>query len=224
MIKVEKIKIMNIEGAIRGMRNPLNSWTKSDSDYTEEPIYCKLDNGETIICDYILGENDKKLALDLVKAGKDHRKFLRQIFISMDITAPLCWWKDMDTYSVGVTKNSCSTMHKLGSKYLTKDDFSWDELTNWRKDYLVHINDLIDKWRENKCEYNFRLMIHDLLDSYNQKRTWTANYEVLRNIYYVRKTHKQREFREFCRILEDLPYGYFIYKYSNNEGIVTSYI
>jgi len=191
MIVIENIEVMNMHNAIRAMRNPLNSWDKSDSDFTQD--------------NFKIGVEDKELALKLIQAGTDHCKFMRMIFISMDITAPLCWFKDFDTYKISTVRNSCSTMHKLGSKLLTCDDFSWDEITAWRKSYLDHINELIVKWQKNKSEYNFREMIHDLLDSFNQKTTWTGNYQNLRNIYIGRRNHKQKEFRDLCEIIKTLP-------------------
>ncbi|MEN8905418.1 MAG: hypothetical protein ABF289_05615 [Clostridiales bacterium] len=193
---------MNIHNAIRGMRNPMNSWNNSDSNF----YYCNSEKRDK----FRIGKKDKELAMRLIKTGTDHSKFLRQIFVSIDITAPLCWWKDFDTYKISTVSNSCSTMHKLGSRELTVEDFSWDELTTWRKSYLIHINELIGKWRNSKSEKNFREMIHDLLDSYNQKRTWSGNYQNLRNIYFGRKSHKQREFRDFCEEIKLLPYSEFI--------------
>jgi len=201
MIEVKNIEVLNMRNAIRAMRNPLDSWNSSDSCYTSEDISeYNIPSHE-----FVLGEKDKKLALKLIKSGTDHSKFMRMIFVSMDITAPLCWWHDFDTYKISTVKNSCSTMHKLGSRLLIKDDFSWDEFTIWRKSYLEYINSLIIKWQNDKSEHNFREMRHDLSGSFNQKATWTGNYQNLRSIYFGRKNHKQKEFRDFCDIIKTLP-------------------
>lgn len=192
MIVIDKVEVMNIEGALRGLRNPLESWSKSDSlSFPNE---------------YHIGEKDLILASRLANAGTDHGKFLRQIFVSMDIKAPLYWWKEFDTYKIGTVANSTSTMHKLGSRDLTYADFSWDYPTVFRTSYLIHINELIATWRKDKSEDNFRSMIQDLLDSFNQTRTVTLDYAVLRNQYPARKTHKLQEWRDYCIFIECLPY------------------
>ena len=200
MIKITKVEVMNLEGALRGMRNALESWDKSDS-YIE---YSGYGNSER---EFTVGENDLKLASTLANAGSDHGKFLRQIFVSLDITAPLYWWKEFDTYKIGTVANSTSTMHRLGSRDLTYDDFSWDFPTVFRNAYLSHINYLIYEWRNDKSEENFRLMIQDLMDSYNQTRTVTLNYAVLRNQYAARKNHKLQEWREYCEWIKTLHYA-----------------
>jgi len=198
IIKVEEIKVFNFKGALRGMRNALNSWNNSDS-------YIDTDNK------FVIGSDDTKLAINLIKAGNSHCKFLRQIFISIDITAPLRWWHDFDTYKISTVKNSCSTMHKLGSKLLKQEDFGWyEELNMYQKDYLYNINKLITEWQLSKNENLFIEIRNRLRSDYHQKATWTGNYQNLRNIYFDRKNHKQKEFREFCRILEDLPMSIFI--------------
>lgn len=194
--KVENVYTYNFLNAIRGMRNPLESWDKMDS---------VNENYE-----FRLGPNDQELALKLIKAGSDHSKFMRQIFISMDITAPLYWWKEMDTYKVSTVVNSTSTMHKLGHRLLTERDFQWDKITKYREGVIFHLNQLIQEWRKTKSEAIFREMIQDLPDSYLQTRTWTGNYSNLRNMYHSRKNHKQYEWREFCNLLEELPCGEFI--------------
>lgn len=210
MIKVENIYVYNFFNALRGARNPLESWDKADSTFDK--------NGNLIK----LGENDRKLAMNLIKAGSDERKFLRQIFISMDINAPLYWWKEMDTYKVGTVANSTSTMHKLGSRLLTPQDFSWDSENGVQVDYtsrqyyLEYLNVMVKKYQEykgidsNKAKEIWRRLIQDLPCSYNQLRTVTFNYENARNMYHARKNHKLTEWRKFCEVLETLPCSEFI--------------
>lgn len=205
MIKIENIHTCNWETAIRGMRNPMNSWDKSDSYYTDGV--------------YILGPNDLKLAKQLATAGSDHGKFLRMIIFSCDITAPLYWWKEMDTYKVGTVRNSCSTMHKIMDKGFTKEDFSWESINqnyfsaNRILGELGYMRDLYYEYKDKDKEkakniwYN---LIKLLPSSYNQRATWTANYEVLRNIYHARKNHKLDEWHVFCDIIEELPYSELI--------------
>ena len=198
MLKVDRISVMNIENAIRGARNPLNSWARMDSTYDE--------NGN-----FILGENDLSLAHRLAVAGSDHRKFLRQIIVSMDITAPLYWWKEFDTYKVGTVANSTSTMHKIQAREFTRDEFSCDRLTD---DGLAALDALIAfiegervKFLETKDKAHWHNMIQLLPSSYNQLRTVTLNYEVLINIYYARRTHKLGEWHTLCEAIEKLPYA-----------------
>lgn len=207
MIKIEHIYTCNWEAAIRGMRNPLNSWDKSDSYYAGEPA--------TV---YILGPNDLKLAKQLATAGSDHGKFLRQIIFSCDITAPMYWWKEMDTYKVGTVRNSCSTMHKIMSKEFELDDFSYDhveyELFKF-SDIVNELNKLRTLYIEKKssspeiAKKIWYTLIQLLPSSYNQRSTWTANYEVLRNTY-TRKNHKLDEWHVFCDMIEKLPYSELI--------------
>ena len=198
MIKIECVDIFGWEATVRGMRNPMNSWGKSDSFWSDGF--------------YIIGPDDLGLATKLANAGHDHGKFLRMLHVQMDITAPLYWWKQADTYKVGVTTNSCSTMHKIHAKEFTLDDFSCehlyddvidspfkaivDRLNFFRGLYLQH-EDKEDWWQ----------MIQLLPSSYNQKRTWDGNYAVLRAMYHARKNHKLDEWQEFCRWVEDLPYA-----------------
>lgn len=209
MIKVENISVMNFENALRGMRNPLESWQQSDSYWSGN--------------EYIIGEEDKKLALKLIKAGTDHSKFLRQIFVSMDITAPMSWWWDFDTYKVATVRNSTSRMHKLGKRILTIEDFSWDDeegnlnITPFRKIIIEYLNKQILKYQNFikneeyvKAKSLWREIVLDSPQSFNFKSTWTGNYQNLRNIHPARKYHKQREFRDFCKVIETLPYGEFI--------------
>ena len=209
MIKVENIETYGWEAAIRGMRNPMNSWANSDSyNLDKEPIKgC----GTT----FQIGPNDMKLAKSLRNGGSDDRKYLRQIFVSMDITAPLYWWKEMDQYKVSTVTNSCSTMHKLGSRDLTIDDFSHEFLLQDSANCLLDIINKINWYRRlyaseedplaRKCYWE--QMIQLLPSSYNQKRTWTANYEVLINIFHARRTHKLPEWKDMCRAIERMPYG-----------------
>ena len=212
MIKVENLSVMNLDGALRGMRNPLESWNKSDSHWDE--------NHEK----FIVGENDMKLAMTLTKSGSDHSKFLRQIFVSMDITAPMSWWWDYDTYKVSTVRNSTSRMHKLGTRLLTFDDFSIDDeegkpnITPLREYVLNDLNKRILEFQKLKAEGKnkeamsmWRDIVFDSPQNYNFKSTWTGNYENMRNIYHARKNHKQREFRDFCKFIEEeFPYSELI--------------
>lgn len=206
MLKTEHVEVFNFRGALRGMRNPMASWHLSDSVY-DDPSGALL----------TLGENDRKLALRLVAAGSDHGKFIRQIFVNMDITAPDYWWKEMDTYKVGTVANSTSTMHKLTSRSLTVADFSWDEVTPFKKEILDHLNGLISVYKEavQKDQHEeatrlWRQLIQDLPMSFNYTRTWTGNYANLRNIYHARKDHKLSEWHTLCRTIEALPFSELI--------------
>ena len=198
MIKVDKVSVMNMENAIRGARNPMNSWARMDSSYDED--------GE-----FVFGDNDLALASRLAAAGSDHRKFLRQIFVSMDILAPLYWWKEFDTYKVGTVANSTSTMHKIQAKEFTREDFSCDRLTPEALEVLDGIIAFLEKERlafvATKDKERWHNMIQLLPSSYNQLRTVTLNYEVLINMYYARKNHKLTEWREFAEEIEKLPYA-----------------
>ena len=198
MLKVERISVMNFENAIRGARNPLNSWARMDSSYDEKG-------------NYILGENDLALASKLAKAGSDHRKFLRQIIVSMDITAPLYWWKEFDTYKVGTVANSCSTMHKIQAKEFSREDFSCDRLD---EPSLALLDSVIAFLEAERCKFNetkdkqaWHNMIQLLPSSFNQMRTVSMNYEVLINIYYARRTHKLAEWHTLCDAIAELPYA-----------------
>ncbi len=198
MIKIEKTSVMNLENAIRGARNPLNSWDRMDSEYNE--------NGE-----YILGENDLSLAVRLAKAGNDHRKYLRMIFVSVDVTAPLYWWKEYDTYKVGTVANSCSTMHKIHAKAFTREDFSCDRMSSFAlaslDQTIAALEDRRLKYLETKEREYWHDMIQLLPSSYNQMRTCTLNYENLINIYYARRNHKLPEWHEYCNWIQSLPYA-----------------
>lgn len=199
MIILERTSVMNLENAMRGARNPLNSWDRMDSYYDEEG-------------NYILGENDLGLAGRLRRAGSDHRKFIRQIFVSVDITAPIYWWKEYDTYKVATVANSTSTMHKIHSKPFSMEDFSHDHMTPETLDFMQTVVDELEKIRlkymENgKKKEDWYDMIQLLPSSYHQMRTCTLNYETLVNIYYARKNHKLAEWHTFCEWIEGLPYA-----------------
>ena len=198
MLKVERISVMNFDNAIRGARNPLNSWSRMDSYYDEAG-------------NFVLGENDLSLASRLAKAGSDHRKFLRQIFVSMDITAPLYWWKEFDTYKVGTVANSTSTMHKIQAKEFSREDFSCDRLDEASLALLDSVIAFIEsercKFNETKDKQAWHNMIQLLPSSYNQLRTVSMNYEVLINLYYARKTHKLAEWHTLCDAIAALPYA-----------------
>ena len=198
MIKVERISVMNFENAIRGARNPLNSWARMDSYYDENH-------------NFVLGENDLSLASRLAKAGSDHRKFLRQVIVSMDITAPLYWWKEFDTYKVGTVANSTSTMHKIQAKEFSRDDFSCDRMTDEALAVLDSMIAFLEserlKFNETKDKSAWHNMIQLLPSSFNQMRTVSMNYEVLINIYYARRHHKLAEWHELCQAIENLPYA-----------------
>ncbi|RKW49333.1 MAG: hypothetical protein D8H95_20615 [Lachnospiraceae bacterium] len=199
MIDFDKCYVMNFENAMRGARNPMNSWERADSYYD--------DKGQ-----YILGENDLSLAKRLRNAGtSDHRKFLRQIMLSVDITAPLYWWKEYDTYKVATVANSTSTMHKIHSKPFEINDFSHDHLSENGLNILKNIVNELEKIRLEYIEKKDKALWYDLIQllpsSYNQMRTCTLNYETLVNIYKSRKNHKLDEWRSFCEWIKTLPYA-----------------
>ena len=236
MIKVENIAVYNFSGAFRGLRNPMNSWDKSDSHYCYETdcntcssAFVDKEHG-SIICenslvynnkcmtypeDYVVGPADMELAQRMIRAGASDSKFLRQIFTSMDITAPLYWWKEMDQYKVGTTTDSCSTMHKISAKRFEREDFSIEHLTNCDEHHwMVCMDNVIsalnvarEKYLETKDKKYWWQMIQLLPSSYNQMRTWTGSYANLRNIYFQRKSHKLDEWQDFCNKLKDFPYG-----------------
>ena len=209
MIKVEKIETYGWEAAVRGMRNPMNSWDKSDSEFEYQRYNSETEDFDCFPCVKI-GENDLALMKKLVRAGSDHRKFLRQIMVSMDITAPLYWWKEFDTYKVGTVANSCSTMHKIHAKEFTLDDFSHEHLTSHFKTDLecvvLSLNYARRKFLETKDKDYWWQMIQLLPSSYNQLRTVTLTYENLLNMYRARKDHKLDEWRKFCEVIAELPY------------------
>ena len=228
MIKLEKTDVFGWEAAIRGLRNPMNSWDKSDSccGCEETPCYdCEFRgecNSEYNYKPYIIGSNDLKLMKNLSKAGNDHAKFLRMINVTVDITAPLYWWKEFDTYKVGTVANSCSTMHKIHAKEFTLDDFSHEhlshdeDLANFYSEWfpptevlkliICSLNGARERYLETKDKKYWWQMIQLLPSSYNQKRTVQLNYQVLKSMYFVRRHHKLDEWVEFCKWCETLPY------------------
>lgn len=239
MIKIENVEVVGWEHAIRGMRNPKNSHQKSDSYtcYSTGGCHCEEENYINDVCHGItLGENDHSLMMTLRNAGTDHRKFMRMITVYVDITAPLYFWKEFDTYKVGTVANSCSTMHKIHAKEFTLEDFSYEHLLepkdvhvpndsccnpNWEGcgiiapiDILEETVNMLNKAREmfleTKDKKYWWQMIQLLPSSYNQKRTVMMNYEVLANIYKSRKDHKLDEWRDFCSWIKTLPYGELI--------------
>ena len=198
MIKITNITVMNFENAMRGARNPMNSWARMDSYYDEDG-------------NFVLGENDLSLAARLAKAGSDHRKFVRQIIVSLDISAPFYWWKEFDTYKVGTVANSCSTMHKIQAKEFTRSDFSCEHMSEEGLAVLDSVIAFMERERlkfiETKDKAHWHNMIQMLPTSYNQLRTVTLNYEVLINIYKARRYHKLDEWKMFCAEIEKLPYA-----------------
>lgn len=197
MIKIERTDVMNFENAMRGARNPLNSWARYDSSYDEKG-------------NFVFGENDLSLAKRLCSAGTDHRKFVRMIFVSVDVTAPLYWWKEYDTYKVGTVANSTSTMHKITSKPFELSDFSVDHMNEEGIKAMEKVIDTLEELRlkfiETKDKTLWYTIIQLLPSSYNQMRTCTLNYENLVNIYYARRKHKLAEWHTYCDWIRGLPY------------------
>lgn len=222
-IKIENIETYGWEAAVRGMRNPKNSWNKSDSYFDCDSCFCNdCANKDKERCKHnalYIGENDMHLMHTLAKAGADHGKFLRMITVTMDITAPLYWWKEFDTYKVGTVANSCSTMHKIHTKEFILDDFSHEHLTLYEvdgeicRDWLGDLEDLIDDLnlarelflKTNDKKYWLQ-MIQLLPTSYNQHRTVQMNYAVALNMYHARKSHKLDEWHVLCDEIKNLPY------------------
>lgn len=198
MLKVTNASVMNFDNALRGARNPHNSWDKSDSYYDAQGKF-------------VIGQNDLSLAQKLCKAGTDHRKFMRQILVSADITAPLYWWKEFDTYKVATVSNSTSTMHRIHCEKLTSDQFSCDQMTELTKTKLEELVEYLEtlrvKYNETKEKRYWYDIIQLLPSSYNQLRTCTFNYETLTNIYYARNSHKLVEWHTFCDWIKTLPYA-----------------
>ena len=205
-MKVENIEVFNLKGALRGMRNPLESWESSDSYYDNK--------------NFIIGERDLKRAQSLIKAGSDERKFMRQILVSMDITASMSFWWDIDTYKIATEKNSTSRMHKFTGKNcrnLTQEDFNWSYMTDYREAVLEHINGLIytlqslikngQSVMSEAYQIIFEELVNDLPDGYLFTRHWTGNFEVLLKLYNARKNHKQKEIRDFCSVISNIPYA-----------------
>lgn len=227
MIKIENTEVVGWEHAIRGMRNPMNSWDRSDSKW--EPQFDTVQGPVT--GEFIIGPNDHELMMRLAKAGPVHAKYRRMITVYVDITAPLYWWKEMDQYRVGQTTNSCSTMHKIAEKEFTLEDFSCEHLMEWSDyedeakqfapdrlcnfkfymmDTIVALNNARELYLKTKDKKYWWQMIQLLPSSYNQKRTVMLNYEVLANIYKSRRTHKLDEWVEFCKWVESLLYSELI--------------
>ncbi|MGI6054143.1 MAG: hypothetical protein ACOYA8_04670 [Clostridium sp.] len=198
MITVERTSVMNFENAMRGARNPLNSWNRMDSFTAEDGSF-------------VFGPNDLDLARRLRKAGSDHRKFLRQVFVSADVTAPLYWWKEYDTYKVATVANSCSTMHKISSKPFSMRDFSCDHMSPetlaFMETVVAQLESIRLRYLETKDKQDWYDMIQLLPSSYNQMRTCSFNYETLINIYHARKDHKLAEWHTFCDWICTLPYA-----------------
>lgn len=208
MIKFDNTEVFNFEGAIRGMRNPLNSWDKSDSKFYVECADCGADECRLDIPS--IGPNDLALMKRLIRAGSDHRKFMRQILVSVDITAPLYWWKEFDTYKVATVSNSCSTMHKIHDKRFTREDFSIEHLQDFEIiDFIIdNLNSYRELYLEEKDKFYWWQMIQLLPTSYNQRRTITLNYETLYNIYGSRRNHKLDEWSiGFMDWIKSLPYA-----------------
>lgn len=241
MIKIENIEVMGWEAAIRGMRNPMNSWEKSDSIFVEDGEYHDICgnsgpyNGTVTKTFFKMGGKDLDLMTHLSKAGTDHRKFMRMITVYLDITAPLYWWKEFDTYKVGTVANSCSTMHKIAEKEFTMEDFSCEHLgysccieneidnpKNALEQVIIVLNGCRDKYIATNNKFWWWQMIQLLPSSYNQRRTVMLNYEVLANIYKSRKGHKLDEWNSFCDWIENyLPYSELITgkeEKNGNEG------
>ena len=210
MLNTTHICVMNLENAIRGARNPLNSWAKSDSFYDGA--------GQ-----YVLGPNDLDLAVRLCRAGSDHRKFIRQILVSMDITAPLYWWKEFDTYKVGTVANSTSTMHKIHAKPFTLEDFSTDHMTPASLEqferFLGYLEQVRLRYLDTKDKAHWYDLIQLLPSSYNQMRTVSLNYEVLANLYYARRSHKLDEWHTLCDTILALPYARQLLGACGNEEL-----
>lgn len=217
MLKIKNVETYGWEAAIRGMRNPKNSWDKSDS------LHCCDEESNCGDCGYfhcpqgnplVIGKNDMKLMTTLANAGTDHGKFLRMITVTLDITAPLYWWKEFDTYKVGTVANSCSTMHKIADKEFTLDDFSHEQMHDAFRADLRRLVELLNIARNKFLETGDKRfwwdMIQLLPSSYNQRRTVLLNYAVLKNIYHARKDHKLDEWHTFCDWIERLPYSKLI--------------
>lgn len=225
-ILIENVEIYGWGASIRGLRNPMNSWDRMDTISGE--YFGKDENGKEIFVDYEvpeIGPNDLDLMKRLVKAGTDHSKFMRMIGVSLDIVAPLYWWKEFDTYKVGTVANSCSTMHKIHAKEFTIDDFSHEHLLDredeklewgeriplyWLEYLIVILNENRRKFLETNDKTFWWQMIQLLPSSYNQRRTVTLNYAVLKNIFQARREHKLDEWRDFCKWIETLPYSELI--------------
>ena len=216
MIKITNAEVFGWDAAIRGMRNPMNSWDKSDSKHWRETIV-----GHEV--EYrVVGRDDLTLMKKLVKAGADHAKFMRMINVTMDVTAPLYWWKEFDTYKISTVTNSCSTMHRIADKEFTLDDFSHEHLMQGGLECIKNLCKDLNMCREQYLAKHDKewwwQMIQLLPSSYNQKRTVQLNYAVLRNMYHARRNHKLDEWRDFCSWVESLPYAELITLGGNDNG------
>ena len=228
-MKFEHTKVFNFDGALRGMRNPLNSWSKSDSewqtDYFGTDIFSETSYYKTN-SKFEVGSNDLNLMNRLRNAGTDHRKFMRMIAVYVDITAPLYWWKEFDTYKVGTVANSCSTMHTIHKKAFTQNDFSCEHLDPANllvlDEIIFNLNTSRDRYLKSKDKNDWWQMIQLLPSSYNQKRTVMLNYEVLVNMYNSRKNHKLDEWRGLCKWIKSLPYFELITGNKNTNEQVTA--
>lgn len=225
MIKIENVEVVGLDHAIRGMRNPKNSWDKIDSYYgcaVGNCDDCDARHWEPCEGDFIIGKNDNELMMKLANAGRDHAKYRRMIVAYLDITAPLYWWKEFDTYKVGTVSNSCSTMHKIHDKELTLEDFSHEHLNPQSLAVLYLIIERLNVCRviylADNIKEDWWQMIQLLPSSYNQKRTIMLNYEVLANIYNGRRNHKLDEWREFCEWVETLPSSHIITSKATEES------
>lgn len=221
MLKLENTEVMGWEAAIRGMRNPMNSWAQSDSSF--EDVFEDPENLHTYYMKNAeIGPNDFDLMKLLRNAGTDHRKFMRMIAVYVDIAAPLYWWKEFDTYKVGTVANSCSTMHKIADKEFTLEDFSCEHLVGIAKDDLHGTTAVLNHFRklylQSKDKKYWWQMIQLLPSSYNQRRTVMLNYEVLANMYRSRKNHKLDEWHTFCDWIKTLPYSELITGKEENDG------
>ena len=226
MLIVENIKVFNFEGAMRGLRNPKDSWHLSDSNFSQEGclwpnkneintcLECPLYNGWGEDCIPYIGPKDMRLAQAMIGAGTDEAKFLRQIFISMDITAPLYWWKEFDTYKVGTVANSCSTMHKLDAQPITREMFSWGNIGDPGEEFWATVDTICAEcerlrllFKETGEKVYWRALVQLLPNSWMQKRTVTLNYQVARAQYFARRFHKLTEWHTLCDVYMNLPYG-----------------
>lgn len=220
MIKIENVEVNGLQASIRGMRNSWESWVNSDSFWYEIKDYNDCDPGEKFR-EYCIGPNDNALMKKLAKAGSEHAKYRRMISVWVDITAPLYFWKEFDTYKIGTVSNSCSTMHKIHSKEFVLDDFSHEHLDNenWKHEMELIVrwlNEARESYLETESKDHWWHMIQLLPSSYNQRRTIMMNYEVLSNIYHQRKNHKLDEWRKLCEWIKTLPYSELITLEENN--------
>jgi len=215
MIRLENVRVYNIDSAILGARNSWESWSKSDSVVSwQEDVKGTTHESKRhdiyMFPSVAIGKNDMNLLKKLAKAGSDHAKYRRQILVSMDIIAPEYFWREFDTYKVGTTANSTSQMHTAGKRPFELTDFSFDEYGRYEVDILSKLNELRERWIESgkkKPSNEWRRMLQAIPQSFNYRRTWTGNYEVLKNMYHSRKNHRLQEWRDFCEMIEEFPYS-----------------